>query len=197
VGYFLGEIRRRLPECHALIISDYRHALLTPAFAAELVQAASHFGKPIYVDSQVSQRAANHHWYKGATLFCVNEKEALGIDSNYSGQNLPVELARLKGLLNARSIVLKRGAQGCCALLEEGYVEMPAAKVQPIDTTGAGDAFFAALSLGHAPVTAQHLTVANAWAGLSTTINGPEPPDLIQLDALLRQHNRSDAYLRN
>src|ERR1035441_1905839 len=32
---------------------------------------------PIYVDSQVSQCAANHHWYKGATLFCVNEKEAL------------------------------------------------------------------------------------------------------------------------
>ena len=53
--YLLGEIERRLPGCDALVVSDYRHGLLTQAFAAALVQAAKHAGKPIYVDSQVSQ----------------------------------------------------------------------------------------------------------------------------------------------
>lgn len=197
IGHLLGEIRRRLPECDALVVSDYRHGLLTPELAAALVDTANHADKPIYVDSQVSQRTANHAWYAGATLFCVNEKEAISIDPEYSAANLPDALFRLKAVLNARSIVLKRGAQGCCALLDGVYVERRAARVQPIDTTGAGDAFFAALSLSPTPITAQHLVVANAWAGLSTTTNGPEPPDLTQLTDILQQDSQPDAHLRN
>jgi sugar/nucleoside kinase (ribokinase family) len=87
--------------------------------------------------------------------------------------------------LNAQSIVLKRGADGCCALLGDAYVAAPAAKVQAIDTTGAGDAFFAALSLSPVPLTAECLGFANLWAGISTTIKGPEPPNVAQLSAFV------------
>jgi sugar/nucleoside kinase (ribokinase family) len=59
--------------------------------------------------------------------------------------------------------------------------------VQALDTTGAGDAFFAALSLGPSHLTRQHLAMANAWAGLSTTTMGPEPPDLNGLSLLLEK----------
>jgi rfaE bifunctional protein kinase chain/domain len=185
VRHHLREIYRYLPDADALIISDYRHGLVTPAFAGALVEAGMLAGKPVYIDSQVSQRAANHHWYSGASLFCLNEREAQGVDPQYDATHLPDALSRLKQLLHAHSIVLKRGAKGCCALLDNEYAEAPAAKVEAIDTTGAGDAFFAALSLGPSHLTRQHLALANAWAGLSTTTLGPEPPDLTGLSNLL------------
>jgi sugar/nucleoside kinase (ribokinase family) len=115
----------------------------------------------------------------------MNEREARGVDPMYDPTHLPAALSRLKHLLHAESIVLKRGANGCCALLDDEFAEAPAADVQAVDTTGAGDAFFAALSLGPAHLTAQHLALANAWAGLSTTTLGPEPPELAALARLL------------
>ena len=187
VSQLLEALHRHLPDSDALIISDYRHGLVTPAFASALVEAGTRARKPVYIDSQVSQRAANHHWYSGASLFCLNEREALGVDPQYDAAHLPHALNRLKELLHAQSIVLKRGAKGCCALLDDGYTEAPAANVQAVDTTGAGDAFFAALSLGPSHLTAQHLALANAWAGLSTTTLGPDPPDLAGLTHLLRK----------
>ena len=176
VDLLLNEVRARLPEYDALIVSDYRHGLLTKVFAETLVKEAHGAGKPIYIDSQVSQRPANHTWYAGATLFCVNEKEARSIDPAYQNDDLPGSLARLQTALGAEMIVLKRGAQGCCALIEGSFFSVPAAQVNAIDTTGAGDAFFAALSLAPTPVTPETLVAATLWAGLSTTIRGAEPP---------------------
>jgi D-beta-D-heptose 7-phosphate kinase/D-beta-D-heptose 1-phosphate adenosyltransferase len=189
VNRLLQELDRHLPEADALIISDYRHGLVTPGFARALVKAGTGAGKLVYVDSQVSQRAANHHWYAGASLFCLNEREAMGVDPQYDAADLPHALERLKELLQAQSIVLKRGAKGCCALLNDGYTEAPAANVAALDTTGAGDAFFAALSLAPSHLTAQHLALANAWAGLSTTTLGPEPPSLAGLNVLLEKED--------
>jgi rfaE bifunctional protein kinase chain/domain len=193
VNHLLEELECHLPDADALVISDYRHGLVTPRFASALVEAGACAGKPVYIDSQVSQRSANHHWYAGASLFCLNEREALGIDPQYDGAHLPLALQRLKELLHAQSIVLKRGAKGCCALVDDGYAEAPAANIQALDTTGAGDAFFAALSLSPLRLTAEHLALANAWAGLSTTTLGPEPPDLAGLNVLLAKED----YVRN
>jgi rfaE bifunctional protein kinase chain/domain len=193
VNHLLEELERHLPEADALIISDYRHGLMTPAFASALVKAGGRAGKPVYIDSQVSQRAANHHWYTGASLFCLNEREALGVDPQYDAADLPHALKRLKELLRAQSIVLKRGDKGCCALLVDGYAEAPAANVRALDTTGAGDAFFAALSLASPRLTEEHLALANAWAGLSTTTLGPEPGNLADLNVLLGKED----YVRN
>jgi D-beta-D-heptose 7-phosphate kinase/D-beta-D-heptose 1-phosphate adenosyltransferase len=183
--HLLRDIRRDVSICDAILVSDYRHGLISPSFAAALVGVANQAGKPIYIDSQVSQRSANHGWYAGATLFCVNEREARGIYPEFDPADLPNTLAAIKKNLNAQSIVLKQGADGCCALLGDAYVTAPAAKVQAIDTTGAGDAFFAALSLSSAPLTAECLGFANLWAGLSTTIKGPEPPNVDQLHAFV------------
>jgi rfaE bifunctional protein kinase chain/domain len=193
VHHLLHELERHLPDADALIISDYRHGLVTPGFASALVEAGARAGKPVYIDSQVSQRSANHQWYAGASLFCLNEREALGVDPQYDPGHLPHALKRLKELLHAQSIVLKRGAKGCCALVDDGYTETPAANVQALDTTGAGDAFFAALSLAPPHLTAEHLALANAWAGLATTTLGPEPPDLAGLNVLLGKEH----YVRN
>ncbi|HNT33868.1 MAG TPA: carbohydrate kinase [bacterium] len=41
------------------------------------------------------------------------------------------------------AVFVTRGAEGCCVRCAEGFAEQPAMKVDPIDTTGAGDGFVA------------------------------------------------------
>ena len=48
----------------------------------------------------------------------------------------------------AKSVVLKLGARGCLAVMEDGhFYTVPGYKVTPVDTTGAGDAFTGALAV--------------------------------------------------
>ncbi|HPF58212.1 MAG TPA: PfkB family carbohydrate kinase [Candidatus Competibacteraceae bacterium] len=62
----------------------------------------------------------------------------------------------------ARWMVVTRGAAGASAWSKDAQWEMPAETVQPVDTTGAGDAFAAGLL--HALVNDQPLTGALAMA---------------------------------
>lgn len=59
-------------------------------------------------------------------------------------------------------VVVTAGAAGACAHAASGLLEAPAAKVRPVDTTGAGDAF--AAGLVHALVQGQPLPEALALA---------------------------------
>jgi len=54
---------------------------------------------------------------------------------------------RLK-VLGPRAVALKLGAQGCLLLDDDGARQLPAYQVQVADTTGAGDAWSAGLTLG-------------------------------------------------
>ena len=48
-------------------------------------------GKPVYVDSQVSQNASNHTLYSGGCIVCLNLKEARCIDPEFApGVGTPV-----------------------------------------------------------------------------------------------------------
>ncbi|MBJ2120302.1 sugar kinase [Arthrobacter sp. MSA 4-2] len=53
------------------------------------------------------------------------------------------ELAGALAELGPSQVVVKRGAQGCVALVDGVYFEQAAVPVQPVDTVGAGDAFVA------------------------------------------------------
>ena len=55
----------------------------------------------------------------------------------------PRELADRLAALGPAQVIVKRGAQGCLALLDGECFEQRAIAVQPVDTVGAGDAFVA------------------------------------------------------
>jgi 2-dehydro-3-deoxygluconokinase len=55
----------------------------------------------------------------------------------------PQELAERLATLGPSQVIVKRGAEGCLALLEGECFEQPAITVRPVDTVGAGDAFVA------------------------------------------------------
>ncbi|OLT19453.1 hypothetical protein BJF78_10785 [Pseudonocardia sp. CNS-139] len=48
--------------------------------------------------------------------------------------------------LGPRCVVVKRAEQGCLVLADSGVVEVPAERVDPVDSTGAGDAFCGAFA---------------------------------------------------
>jgi sugar/nucleoside kinase (ribokinase family) len=56
--------------------------------------------------------------------------------------------AELVGPLEAPTVAIKRGAQGCVVVTSEGQVELASPKAAVVDTTGAGDAFAAGFLLG-------------------------------------------------
>lgn len=52
-----------------------------------------------------------------------------------------VRLARGIAALGPREVVIKRGAEGCTALVDGELHEVPAVPITPLDTVGAGDGF--------------------------------------------------------
>ena len=53
------------------------------------------------------------------------------------------ELARGIAELGPSQVIVKLGPEGCAALIDGAQFEVPAIRVQPVDTVGAGDAFVA------------------------------------------------------
>ncbi|NEY33210.1 ribokinase [Streptomyces sp. PRKS01-65] len=76
----------------------------------------------------------------------VNEHEARVIlgDACVSGE--PEDWARILLAKGPRSVVVTLGAQGALVASAEGVVRVPSVRVDAVDTTGAGDAFTAALA---------------------------------------------------
>ena len=102
-----------------------------------------------------------------------------------AGRDDPVQAARqLRGRATHASILVRDGANGC--LIAASADHIPAPRVTPVDTTGAGDAhsgvFLAALAEGLVP--ARAAARANAAAALSVTRPGPATcPTRTELDA--------------
>ncbi|MFI1730059.1 ribokinase [Streptomyces acidicola] len=75
----------------------------------------------------------------------VNEHEARVIAGDDLGGS-PEDWARALLALGPRSVVVTLGAEGALVASAEGSVRVPSVKVEAVDTTGAGDAFTAALA---------------------------------------------------
>lgn len=88
-----------------------------------------------------------------------------------------------------KEVILKRGAAGCLALIEEATVELPAFGVAQVDPVGAGDAFVAGYLAGHLwnSHPKERLRVANAMGALSVATLGDYEglPDRVELREFL------------
>lgn len=71
-------------------------------------------------------------------VFANTDEAALFVDGS-----TPQELAQNIANLGPDQVIIKLGAEGCYALIDQAEVEEPAIAIQPHDTVGAGDAFVA------------------------------------------------------
>ncbi|KAA6455592.1 hypothetical protein DYQ86_27455 [Acidobacteria bacterium AB60] len=181
----LAQVERALPQTDLVVISDYRHGLLSPGLLAQLLPRLRATGTPVYVDSQVSQTASNHKLYRDSdAVMVLNLKEARCVDPAFHPALNADAFAVLNRELGTSKIIVKLGSDG--AMFQDGanITQAPANKVTVTDTTGAGDAFLSAFCLAGTSDARSALQLANAWAGLSVQIHGTIPPkkeDLLQL----------------
>jgi len=170
-----------LPVIDTVVISDYRHGLLSHDLITELLPKLQAAGKPVYVDSQVSQNASNHKLYRGNCIVCLNLKEARCIDPSFEVTDDAASFATLNRELDTDKLIIKFGSEG--ALFQRGrdIVRAPANKVNVVDTTGAGDSFLSAFCLAGLEDPIVSLQLANAWAGLSVQLHGTVPPKKSEL----------------
>ena len=182
----LSQVEEALPHVDRVVISDYRHGLLSPEFVSALLPRLRAAGKPVYVDSQVSQTVGNHRQYRPGCIMVLNLKEARCVDPAFSPSRDPAAFATLNRELDTRHIAVKLGEEGAIFQSEDRVSHAPALKVTVTDTTGAGDAFLSAFCLAGPDDPEGALRLANAWAGLSVEIHGTIPPQKADLARAVR-----------
>ena len=152
--------------------------------AAKMAQAN---GVPVVIDVENNYphvpdaMAASSH-------VIVSEKFA----ASYTGQSAVSEM--LRGLLvrPEQTVIITRGQRGCCGLTDKRLFELPAFKVQAVDTTGCGDVFHGAyaLAIARKQSVLEAAKCASAAAALcATKIGGRDGiPSQSELNRFLQDH---------
>ncbi len=158
------------PGVDAVLVSDYRLGVVTPAVVATVREEARRHGVLTTVDTQGNLAA-----FRGFDLVRCNAQEAAG----YLGRALHTDgdfeeaLRELVAGLDARMALISRGAAGLSFITPEGEVRhLPASnRTQVFDVTGAGDTLIAVVTLALAagldlPTAA---ALGNRAAGIAVT----------------------------
>ena len=151
----------------------------------EVAERARSVGIPVVIDAE---RTLEHI---GAAL-AVSDHIVVpeGFAFTYTGrEDLQEALVCLKRAEH-QTVVVTRGADGCFGLSSEGFFQIPAFPVDPVDTTGCGDVFHGAyaLSLAQSKSAVEAARFASAAAALSTRKLGGRRgiPNLEEVLCLLR-----------
>lgn len=152
-----------------LIVSDFGHGFFTPSLRTAIQESKTDFSLMVQTNSSNFGFNVWHKYYDFSYL-CLDERELrIGSQDNQSSwQDLYTRT------LGPYKISLTRGPFG--SIYET--IECPAFSDKPIDTTGAGDAYFALTSL------LQHIDcdpvfvpfLGNVFAGLKTQIVANSAP---------------------
>ncbi len=115
-------------------------------------------------------------------ILVANEVEAAALAAD------PAEAARSV----RQALVVTHGAAGATAFLADGgRLDIPALRIEPVDTTGAGDTFVGVLAAGldHRLPLPEALRRASAAAGLACLAHGAQSamPDAAAIEAAVRQ----------
>jgi len=158
-----------------LHVSGY--LLLTPAGRtafAEAIDRAHQANVPVSVDAGIGVALEGHQGQLQRRLTDIDvllaDEAELAI---LTGEDDPEAAARIAREKGTRAIIVKLGAAGCRAVTDDEWT-MPALDVEPVDATGAGDAFSAGVIAGRLGGLDWRSTVwlANALGGLSVRCHG-------------------------
>jgi D-glycero-beta-D-manno-heptose-7-phosphate kinase len=169
----------------AIVLSDYRKGVVTPALIERAIAAATNARVPLLVDPKVPQAER----YRGVTLITPNHHET----ELMTGMRIrtPDDARRAARSLHEQtgaSVLITWGEHGMWLLEASGgtFAEegLPATAHEVADVTGAGDTVIAMLSLGlgAGATLAEAARLANAAAGLVVARFGPavvEPDELV------------------
>lgn len=160
-----AQVRDKLPQATAIILSDYAKGVLTPELLQKLIPELQ--GKIIGVDPKPS----NTEHYHGATFITPNLLEAsqmAGMDNINEDAHVESMAKHLKDKLKLEYILITRSERGMTLFDGNTCHHIPTAARDVFDVTGAGDTviavFTACLAKGKTPLEAAK--TANQAAGV-------------------------------
>ncbi|HEX2117084.1 MAG TPA: D-glycero-beta-D-manno-heptose-7-phosphate kinase [Alphaproteobacteria bacterium] len=147
VDDILSVVEAAIPDCGALVLSDYAKGVLTTRCIQAMIAAARRAGKPVIVDP----KGADFTRYRGATLLTPNRREIAEATQMPVDTNASVEAAarHLIDVCEVGAVLCTRGAEGMSLIEASGAVHhLPAAAREVFDVSGAGDTVVATLASG-------------------------------------------------
>jgi len=160
-----------------------------PTAVAAAINAAHAHGVPAIVDAGPPRQFGPEVWGR-ATVISPNALEAATL-VGHPVEDAAAAAAAARELLagGPQAVVLKRGAAGALLVTREGTQHVSSFRVKVVDTTGAGDAFSAALvvALAEGKPLPEAVRFANAAGALAVTRVGtlPAMPTRAEVDAIL------------
>jgi len=159
----LADYERLLPDCDAVIMSDYGKGGL--AHITTMIEHARAAGKKVLVDPK------GEDWvrYRGAMLITPNRNEFRQVVGRWKDDSeLAAKAQALRSDLAADALLITRSEEGMSLFTADGVEHIPARAREVYDVSGAGDTVIAAagvlLAAGADIATA--VEIANQAAGI-------------------------------
>jgi rfaE bifunctional protein kinase chain/domain len=159
----LADFEAALPQCDAVILSDYGKGGLT--HIADMIGSARAAGKRVLVDPKGDDYAR----YRGANVLTPNTSELREVVGAWHGEeDLASRVGKLRADLGLEALLLTRSEQGMTLFDASGAMHVPAQAREVYDVSGAGDTVIAALAvmLAAGAGTAEAVRIANRAAGI-------------------------------
>jgi bifunctional ADP-heptose synthase (sugar kinase/adenylyltransferase) len=136
-------IAERAADYDLVMVTDFGHGMLQPSTIALLAEKA----KFLAVNAQSNSANLGYNLitrYPRADYICIDTHEArLAVGDKFK-EVADIISEDLSGSIDCNKITVTLGSDGCVTFENGGEVcEVPAIAGSPIDTVGAGDAFFA------------------------------------------------------
>jgi rfaE bifunctional protein kinase chain/domain len=189
----IQSLRELAPQMDGILVSDFVYGMITDNILAVLQELKEKHGLKLLGDLQCSSQVGNVGKFKKFDLLTPTEKEARVALGNRDDSvewiaNTLMQQSRTKNLL------IKLGAGGVIAYAteEDRFVNrqhFPALSINPVDVTGAGDSFFAAVAVslcaGNSMMTSAAL--GTCMASLAVQNVGNVPVKKHSLEKLIEQ----------
>ena len=159
----LKEFQQRLPNCDAVVFSDYGKGGLT--HISEMIQLARAAGKIVLVDP----KRDNYSAYRGATIITPNRSEMREVVGRWKDEaDLERRATELREHLGLGALLVTRSEEGMSLFLPGRTIHEKAVAREVFDVSGAGDTVIATLAAmaAHGADWADAIHVANVAAGI-------------------------------
>jgi len=191
----LARAEKLLPECGAVVLSDYGKGMMTPSLIEALIKKAGKAGVPVLVDP----KKTDYRVYKGADIVTPNRKElseAAGGVPTRSDEDVTAAARKLMKESGIGAVVATRSQDGMTIVQARGEpVHLRTEALEVFDVSGAGDTVVATLAaaLAAGADLIQAATIANAAGGIVVAKVGTAAIRHAELAAAL---NRRDVTLQ-
>jgi rfaE bifunctional protein kinase chain/domain len=159
----LAEFEAALPDCNAVILSDYGKGGL--AHIARMIRGARAAGKRVLVDP----KGDDYSRYAGASIVTPNRAELRQVVGAWKTEkDLERRAQGLRRRLRIEALLLTRGEEGMTLYRQGGALHFKAERHEVYDVSGAGDTVIAVLAtmLASGVALERAVRLANRAAGI-------------------------------